>query len=77
MLSERAFVNVRLALVAGAQQWGLHHGQVALDDATPVKERTWRYDTACFLECRLPGPKVAALMPASSASTYRLRGQGE
>jgi hypothetical protein len=39
MLSERAAVNVRLALVADAQQWQLHHGQVTLDDDTPVTER--------------------------------------
>ncbi|MCG0284004.1 helix-turn-helix domain-containing protein [Streptomyces sp. PSAA01] len=94
MLSERAAVNVRLALVADAQQWQLHHGQVTLDDDTPLTERAWRYSTAAFLELCLPGPTVAALLrgddqdvhglhvvspspPASSASTYRLRGQEE
>jgi hypothetical protein len=48
MLSERAAVNVRLALIADAQQWQLHHGQVTLDDDTPVTERAWRYSTASF-----------------------------
>jgi hypothetical protein len=32
MLSERAAVNVRLALVADARQWQLHHDQVTLDE---------------------------------------------
>lgn len=94
MLGERAAVNVRLALVADAQQWRLHHGQVTLDDDGPLTERAWRYSAACFLELRLPSPVVAALLqgeeqdvhglhvvspspPASSASTYRLRGQEE
>lgn len=93
MLSERAAVNVRLALVADGQQWQLHHGQVTLDD-TALTERVWRYSTASFLELRLPGPTVAALLrgdeqdihglhvvapgqPPSSASTSRLRGQQE
>ncbi|MGW1170727.1 hypothetical protein [Streptomyces sp. NPDC002550] len=49
MLSERAAVNVRLALVADAQQWQLHHGQVTLDDDIPLTERAWRYSTATFL----------------------------
>lgn len=62
MLSERAAVNARLALVADGQQWQLHHGQVTLDDDTPVTERAWRYSTASFLELRLPGPTVAALL---------------
>lgn len=62
MLSERAAVNVRLALVADEQQWRLHHGQVTLDDDTPLKERAWRYSTATFLELCLPRPTVAALL---------------
>lgn len=62
MLSERAAVNVRLALVADEQQWQLHHGQVTLDDDTPVTERVWRYSKASFLELRLAGPTVAALL---------------
>ena len=62
MLSERAAVNVRLALVADAQQWQLHHGQVTLDDDTPVTERAWCYSTASFLELPLPGPTAAALL---------------
>ncbi|SHI51772.1 hypothetical protein [Streptomyces sp. 3214.6] len=61
MLSEHAAVNVRPALIADAPQWRLHHGQVTLDDA-PLKERAWRYSTASFLELRLPGPTVAALL---------------
>jgi hypothetical protein len=95
MLSERAAVNVRLALVlamvADEQEWRLHHGQVTLDDDDPVEERAWRYSTATFLELRLPGPTVAALVrgddqdvhglqvvfPDPTASTYRLRGQEE
>ena len=93
MLSERAAVNVRLALVADEQQWQLHHGQVTLDGDAPVTERAWRYGTASFLELRLPGLTVAALLRgdeqdihgfhvvagplASSASTTRLRGQQE
>lgn len=93
MLSERAVVNARLALVADAQQWQLYHGQVTLDD-TPLTERVWRYSTASFVELRLPGPTVAALLrgdeqdihglhvvtpapPPSSASTSRLRGRQE
>jgi hypothetical protein len=62
MLSERAAVNVRLALVADAQQWQLHHAQATLDDDTPLTERAWRYSTASFLELCLPGPTVAALL---------------
>ncbi|MEU0403297.1 ATP-binding protein [Streptomyces sp. NPDC006197] len=62
MLSERAAVNARLALVADAQQWRLHHGQVTFDDDAPLKERAWRYDTAAFLEMRLPGSTIAALL---------------
>ncbi|MGW0207346.1 AlbA family DNA-binding domain-containing protein [Streptomyces sp. NPDC003233] len=93
MLSERVAVNVRLALVADAQQWQLHHCQVTLDH-TPLTERVWRYSTASFLDLRLPGPTIAALLqgdeqdihglhvvtpgpPPSSASTTRLRGQQE
>ncbi|MER5436474.1 ATP-binding protein [Streptomyces sp. NPDC002588] len=72
MLSERAAVNVRLALVADAQQWQLHHGQVTLDDDTPVKERAWRYSTASFLELRLPGPTVAALLRGDEQDIHGL-----
>ncbi|MGV9816152.1 AlbA family DNA-binding domain-containing protein [Streptomyces cellulosae] len=72
MLSERAAVNVRLALVADAQQWQLHHGQVTLDDDTPVKERAWRYSTASFLELRLPGPTVAALLRGDDQDIHGL-----
>ncbi|MFF2780977.1 helix-turn-helix domain-containing protein [Streptomyces sp. NPDC058052] len=93
MLTGRAAVNVRLALVADAQQWILHHGQVTLDDDA-VKERVWRYDTAAFAELRLPGSTVAALLrgdeqeihglrvaapvpQSSGVSVHRLRGQEE
>ncbi|MFF4316890.1 helix-turn-helix domain-containing protein [Streptomyces sp. NPDC001507] len=72
MLSERAAVNVRMALVADAQQWQLHHGQVTLDDDTPVKERAWRYSTASFLELRLPGPTVAALLRGNDQDIHGL-----
>ncbi|MEU2990189.1 AlbA family DNA-binding domain-containing protein [Streptomyces sp. NPDC001758] len=72
MLSERAAVNVRLALVADAQQWQLHHGQVTLDDDTSVKERFWRYSTAAFLELRLPGPTVAALLRGDEQDVHGL-----
>ncbi|MFI9830805.1 helix-turn-helix domain-containing protein [Streptomyces sp. NPDC051913] len=93
MVNERAAVNVRLALVSDAQRWQLHHGLVTLDDDAPVKERSWRYSTACFLELRLPGREVAALLRGeghvhglhivcpgplpSTASTYRLSGRQE
>ncbi|WP_329446325.1 ATP-binding protein [Streptomyces canus] len=73
MLSERAAVNVRLALVADAQQWQLHHGQVTLDGDTPVKERAWRYSTASFLELRLPGPTVAALLRGDEQDIHGLQ----
>jgi hypothetical protein len=72
MLSERAAVNVLLALVADAQQWRLHHGQVTLDDDTPVKERAWRYSTASFLERRLPGPTAAALLRGDEQDIHGL-----
>lgn len=72
MLSERVAVNVRLALVADAQQWQLHHGQVTLDDDTPVKERAWRYSTATFLELHLPGPTVAALLQGEEQDVHGL-----
>ncbi|MER5478792.1 ATP-binding protein [Streptomyces sp. NPDC002734] len=72
MLSERAAVNVRLALVADAQQWQLHHGQVTLDDDTPVTERAWRYSTASFLELSLPGPTVAALLRGGEQDVHGL-----
>ncbi|MFF8953532.1 helix-turn-helix domain-containing protein [Streptomyces sp. NPDC014940] len=62
MLNERAAVNVKLALVGNAQRWQLHHGQVTLDDDTSLQEQAWRYSTATFLESRLPGPMVAALL---------------
>lgn len=71
MLSERAAVNVRLALVADAQQWRLHHGQVTLDD-TPLTERVWRYSTASFLELRLPGPTIAALLRGDEQEVHGL-----
>jgi hypothetical protein len=73
MLNERAAVNVRLALVADAQQWRLHHGQVTLDDDAPVEERAWRYRTAGFLELRLPGPTVAALVRGDDQDLPGLR----
>ncbi|MFH9072550.1 AlbA family DNA-binding domain-containing protein [Streptomyces alboflavus] len=72
MLSERASVNVRLALVSDAQQWRLHHGQVDLDDDAPVTDRAWRYSTATFLELRLPGPTVAALMRGDDQDVHGL-----
>lgn len=72
MLSERAAVNVRLALVADAQQWQLHHGQVTLDDDTPLTERVWRYSTAIFLELRLPGQTVAALLQGDDQDIHGL-----
>ncbi|WP_405988353.1 helix-turn-helix domain-containing protein [Streptomyces sp. NBC_00986] len=62
MLGEHTTVNVRLALIADAQRWQLHHAQVTFDDDTPVTERAWRYSTATFLEARLPGSTVAALL---------------
>ncbi|MEU9671363.1 hypothetical protein AB0E25_38630 [Streptomyces bobili] len=73
MLSERAAVNVRLALVADTQQWRLHHGQVTFDDDAPLKERAWRYSTATFLELRLPGPTVAALLRGDDQDVHDLR----
>lgn len=73
MLSERATVNVRLALVADAQQWRLHHGQVTLDDDAPVKERAWRYSTAAFLELRMPGPTVVALLRGDEQDVQDIR----
>ncbi|MEU1050636.1 hypothetical protein ABZ400_36655 [Streptomyces sp. NPDC005897] len=73
MLSERAAVNVRLALVADGQQWQLHRGQVILDDDTPVTERVWRYRTASFLELRLPGPTVAALLRGDEQDIHGLQ----
>ncbi|MEU5712576.1 AlbA family DNA-binding domain-containing protein [Streptomyces flaveolus] len=73
MLRERVAVNVRLALVAHATQWQLHHGQVALDDDTPVTGRAWRYSTATFLEARLPGPTVAALLRGEEQDVDGLR----
>lgn len=92
-LSERAAVNVRLVLVADADQWRLHHGAVSLDENTALVERAWRYTTAAFLELFLPGSTVAALLrgetqdvhgfkvvpgpPPSGAATHRLRGQQE
>ncbi|AEM88747.1 AlbA family DNA-binding domain-containing protein [Streptomyces violaceusniger] len=72
MLSDRAAVNVRLALVADEQQWQLHHGQVTLDDDTPLTERAWRYSTAAFLELRLPGPTVAALLRGDDQNVHGL-----
>ncbi|MFD3519996.1 helix-turn-helix domain-containing protein [Streptomyces sp. NPDC058653] len=93
MLTKRAVVNVRLALVAHAQRWRLHHAHVILDEDAPLTERAWRYSTAAFLERRLPGPTVAALLrgdeqdihdlhvvspgPPSSAFSYRLHGHEE
>ncbi|MFD5634811.1 hypothetical protein ACFWJM_11810 [Streptomyces sp. NPDC127077] len=47
-------MNVRLVLVADAQQRQLHHGQVSLDVGTPVKERAWRYSMASFPKLRRP-----------------------
>ncbi|MEV0695683.1 ATP-binding protein [Streptomyces sp. NPDC050388] len=73
MLSERALVKVKLALVADAQQWRLHHGQVTLDDNAPLKDRAWRYSTATFLELRLPGPTVAALLRGDGQDVHGLR----
>ncbi|MFE2719486.1 helix-turn-helix domain-containing protein [Streptomyces mirabilis] len=73
MLSERAFVNVRLALAADAHQWQLHHGQVTLDDDTPVEERVWRYSTATFLELPLPGPTAAALLQGDDQDVDGIR----
>ncbi|MFJ9381615.1 helix-turn-helix domain-containing protein [Streptomyces sp. NPDC101455] len=72
MLSERAAVNVRLALVADVQQWQLHHGQVTLDDDTPVAERFWRYSTVSFLELSLPGATVAALLRGDEQDIHGL-----
>lgn len=72
MLSERAAVNVRLALVVDAQQWRLHHGQVTLDDDAPVNERAWCYGTASFLELRLPGATVAALLRGDEQDVHGL-----
>jgi hypothetical protein len=37
LLSERAAVNVRLALVADEQHWQLHHGQVTLEGPPKIR----------------------------------------
>ncbi|MFE2424916.1 helix-turn-helix domain-containing protein [Streptomyces hokutonensis] len=73
MLGERAAVNVRLALVADEQQWQLHHGQVTFEDEAPLTERVWRYSTASFLELRLPGPTVAALLRGDEQDIHGLQ----
>ncbi|MFJ2444056.1 helix-turn-helix domain-containing protein [Streptomyces sp. NPDC087658] len=73
MLSKCTTVNVRLALVPHDQQWQLHHGQVTLDDDTPVTERTWRYSTAAFLELPLPGPTAAALLRGDDQDVHGLQ----
>ncbi|MFG2887379.1 hypothetical protein ACGFYV_34735 [Streptomyces sp. NPDC048297] len=73
MLSKRTTVNVRLALVPHDQQWQLHHGQITLDDDTPVTERAWRYSTAAFLELSLPGPTVAALLRGDDQDVHGLQ----
>lgn len=73
MLSERAAVNVKLALVGNARRWQLHHGQVTLDDDTSLQEQAWRYSTALFLESRLPGPTVAALLRGEEQDVHGIR----
>lgn len=72
MLGKHTTVNVRLALVADAQRWQLHHAQVTLDDDTPLTERAWRYSTATFLEVRLPGRTVAALLRGEEQDVHGL-----
>lgn len=62
MLNEREGVNVRLALLADGEGWRLHHGEVTLDRDDMTGERAWRYATVAFLERRLPGPTVAAML---------------
>jgi hypothetical protein len=61
-LYKRESVHARLALVADGEKWGLHFGEITLDDADDAEERTWRYRTEVFLERRLPGPTAAALL---------------
>ncbi|MGW3209034.1 hypothetical protein [Streptomyces sp. NPDC001135] len=59
-------------MVADAQQWQLHYGQVTLEDDIPLTERAWRYSTATFLELCLPGPTVAALLRGDERDVHGL-----
>ncbi|MFI6440054.1 hypothetical protein [Streptomyces sp. NPDC050759] len=43
-----------------------------MDDDTPVTERAWRYSTASFLELRLPGPTVGALLRGDEQDIHGL-----
>ncbi|HEX5493462.1 MAG TPA: ATP-binding protein [Mycobacteriales bacterium] len=55
-------VEVRMALFHTDDKWQLYHGAVTVDAPIPAADRTWRYSDDVFLERRLPGPLVAALL---------------
>jgi hypothetical protein len=83
-------VDVRAALIRTDGGWQLVHGTVTAGAPAPAADRSWRYPENVFLERRLPGLVVAALLrkqpqeidglkvstpqPASAGSFHRLAG---
>jgi hypothetical protein len=56
-------VDVRMALIRTDGEWQLVHGAVTVGaPGRPTADRTWHYPEDVFLERRLPGPVVAALL---------------
>jgi hypothetical protein len=55
-------VDVRAALIRTDGGWQLVHGTVTAGAPAPAVDRSWRYPEDVFLERRLPGPVVAALL---------------
>ena len=62
LIDRRQHVDVRMALIRTDGGWRLLHGTVTVGAPVPVADRTWQYPEDVFLERRLPGPLVAALL---------------
>lgn len=55
-------VDVRMALIRTEDAWQLFHAIVTMGAPLAAPERIWRYPTDVFVQRRLPGPIVAALL---------------
>jgi hypothetical protein len=62
IIDEHRLVDVRLVLIRRNDGWQVMHGEVTLDGVVPAQERTWRYPEEVFLERRLPGGVIGALL---------------
>lgn len=62
MIGGHELVDVRMALIRLVDGWQIRHGEVTMDTVASTRDRTWQYPEDVFLERRVPGSVVAALM---------------